>query len=208
MPPMTPPSADEFYEMFLGEGTEPIEWSRIAPFQDLCIRLLAESGLDDTQKPTMVQSEITYRLPELSQPRRGGFHVFVSKHNPNGAYVMEEVKRALTEEKGTLLTTDDAERMRECECFLVYLTALTWTSGEASEALAQEEATAEEDNMLRAILGDVLEDVAWIDDDEEEKLARLKFGTHDYTMADEQTIAAAREAFRPFQEYFGVASEV
>ena len=35
-----------------------------------------------------------------------------------------------------------------------------------------------------------------------------KFGTHDYTMADEQTIAAAREAFRPFQEYFGVASEV
>ena len=141
-PPMTPPSADEFYEMFLGEGTEPIEWARIAPFQDLCIRLLAETGLDDTQKPTMVQSEITSRLPELPQPRRGGFHVFVSKHNPNGAYVMEEVKRALTEEKGTLLTTDDAERMRECECFLVYLTALTWTSGEASDAFAKEVQTA------------------------------------------------------------------
>ena len=35
-----------------------------------------------------------------------------------------------------------------------------------------------------------------------------KFGKHDYTMADDQTITAAREAFRPFQEYFGVASEV
>ena len=35
-----------------------------------------------------------------------------------------------------------------------------------------------------------------------------KFGKHDYEMGDAETIAAARAAFRPFQEYFGVASEV
>ncbi|MCR9092673.1 MAG: sulfotransferase [bacterium] len=35
-----------------------------------------------------------------------------------------------------------------------------------------------------------------------------KFGKHDYEMGDPETIAAARAAFRPFQEYFGVASEV
>ena len=35
-----------------------------------------------------------------------------------------------------------------------------------------------------------------------------KFGKHDYEMGDPETIAATRAAFRPFQEYFGVASEV
>jgi len=35
-----------------------------------------------------------------------------------------------------------------------------------------------------------------------------KFGKHDYEMGDPETIAAARAAFRPFQKYFGVASEV
>lgn len=35
-----------------------------------------------------------------------------------------------------------------------------------------------------------------------------KFGKHDYALGDPETIAATRAAFRPFQEYFGVASEV
>ena len=35
-----------------------------------------------------------------------------------------------------------------------------------------------------------------------------KFGKHEYDMGDAETIAAARAAFRPFQEYFGVASEI
>ena len=35
-----------------------------------------------------------------------------------------------------------------------------------------------------------------------------KFGKHDYEMGDPETIAATRAAFRPFQDYFGVASEV
>ena len=92
-----------------------------------CIIVAADKGVFFGPRPPL----------DLAFERNGGdIHVFVSKHNPNGAYVMEEVKRALTEEKGTLLTTDDAERMRECECFLVYLTALTWTSGEASDAFA------------------------------------------------------------------------
>ena len=35
-----------------------------------------------------------------------------------------------------------------------------------------------------------------------------KFGKHEYDLGDAAAIAAARAAFRPFQEYFGVASEV
>jgi hypothetical protein len=35
-----------------------------------------------------------------------------------------------------------------------------------------------------------------------------KFGKHEYAVGDDETIAAAREAFRPFQEYFGVRSEI
>jgi hypothetical protein len=35
-----------------------------------------------------------------------------------------------------------------------------------------------------------------------------KFGKHDYEIGDPQTIASMREAFRPFQSYFGVASEI
>ena len=35
-----------------------------------------------------------------------------------------------------------------------------------------------------------------------------KFGKHDYEIGDADTIRAMRAAFRPFQDYFGVASEV
>ena len=35
-----------------------------------------------------------------------------------------------------------------------------------------------------------------------------KFGKHDYELGDAETIAALRAAFRPFQDYFGVASEI
>ena len=35
-----------------------------------------------------------------------------------------------------------------------------------------------------------------------------KFGKHDYDLGGPETIRAMREAFRPFQEYFGVRSEV
>jgi len=35
-----------------------------------------------------------------------------------------------------------------------------------------------------------------------------KFGKHEYELGDAETIAAARAAFRPFQSYFGVESEV
>ena len=35
-----------------------------------------------------------------------------------------------------------------------------------------------------------------------------KFGKHEYSVGNDDTIAIAREAFRPFQEYFGVRSEV
>lgn len=35
-----------------------------------------------------------------------------------------------------------------------------------------------------------------------------KFGKHEYEIGSAETIAAMRAAFRPFQEYFGVASEI
>lgn len=35
-----------------------------------------------------------------------------------------------------------------------------------------------------------------------------KFGKHNYATGDGEMIAAARDAFRPFQEYFGVQSEI
>lgn len=35
-----------------------------------------------------------------------------------------------------------------------------------------------------------------------------KFGRHEYDVGDPETIAAARAAFRPFQEYFGVRNEL
>ena len=35
-----------------------------------------------------------------------------------------------------------------------------------------------------------------------------KFGAHEYDTGSDAIIAEAREAFRPFQEYFGVKSEI
>ena len=35
-----------------------------------------------------------------------------------------------------------------------------------------------------------------------------KFGKHEYDLGSPEAIRVAREAFRPFQEYFGVRSEI
>ena len=42
----------------------------------------------------------------------------------------------------TLFATTDADRLAECEHMLLYLKGLTWTRGEASEALAEDERRA------------------------------------------------------------------
>jgi hypothetical protein len=81
--------------------------------------------------------ELKQRVPALPAPRDGcTYHVYCSPHNASAAELMHEVAR---EQPGfNVLVTQSIDELHSCERMLIYLTSLTWTSGETSNAFAQE----------------------------------------------------------------------
>jgi hypothetical protein len=96
---------------------------------------------------TYVDREIISQQPEPLLPPRGLFHVYCSMANPGAAGLIQELARecglhahegepnASQAENVVYLTTDKAN-MRCCDHVLLYLTAQTWTRGDASDALS------------------------------------------------------------------------
>ena len=88
-----------------------------------------------------VQGElVNKRLRGLLPPTKGsgvGHHIFCS---PNNIGSLELIQELMDEHKelGRCATTQNLEDLDSCDHMLVYLTGLTWTSGETSLALASE----------------------------------------------------------------------
>jgi len=117
-------------------AVEAIEWNRIGHFQDVTMRLIAERLLPEGHAPVYVQGELTSQpAVALPAPRDGRrFHVYRCPSNAGAETLLDELGTAL---QLTIETTQQASQLKECECMLVYLNAATWTSAEASAALAE-----------------------------------------------------------------------
>jgi hypothetical protein len=141
--------------------------ARLGPMQDVTLRLIAQrlvrigpssptlhpggtSMIETTRvmnmsmrSPVGDAEELYVRgdavhTPSTLRPLSAGrtYHLFVSEHNAGADALVDELRatRGLT----ALQWTSRLEELLRCEAMLVYLTAATWTRGEASDAFARE----------------------------------------------------------------------
>ena len=153
----TLPSTDELLSTLYARTW--IEWSRITPFQDVAMRLLAQfvnqnqSALTDEQSRSMEQESKgeshraadTYLQGEMIKsfnvdgllppyaPAR--FHVYCSQHNPGSASLIREVNATLD---ARIILSEKPDEQLECERMVIYLNACTWTRGASTDALSRE----------------------------------------------------------------------
>ena len=122
-----------------------IEWDRIGCFQDVTMRLIATRLLpektlaakDGAKRGVYVQGEVANMKTALKKPASDKrFHVYCSPLNEGAAAVIDEVGRAfgLTVER-----TSELSELGQCHKFVLYLTALTWGSGETVSAQIADE---------------------------------------------------------------------
>ena len=134
-------------------AAEPIEWNRIGHFQDVTMRLIANAILwpsSEVSSSTYVDCELLSQQPVPLAPPRASYHVYASTINPRAAALVQEVandRECLMHEgkaidkkaKDVLYFTTDKADLCSCDHMLLYLTAETWTRGDAvSDALAAE----------------------------------------------------------------------
>ena len=121
-----------------------IEWDRIGCFQDVTMRLIATRLLpeemlaakDGAKRGVYVQGEVDNRKTALKKPASDKrFHVYCSPLNEGAAAVIDEVGKAFG---FTVEQTNEMSELGQCAKFVVYLTALTWRSGETSDQFADE----------------------------------------------------------------------
>ena len=129
------PSADVLHTALF--DVEPIEWIRIGKFQDVSMRLIAEAILPEPlDEGTYLQGELSRVVPTLPAPRDGcSYHVYCSTCNAGAAELMRE---AAAQCNLRIAITENADDLGESERMLVYLTGLTWTSGEATVAFVEQ----------------------------------------------------------------------
>ena len=126
---------------------EPIEWNRVGAFQDVSLRLIAESMLPKGHPQTYLQGELTITSFKLTLPKpKGGkeFHIYCSPSNVGSAELISEVSKALSL---NIKVTRSISDLGKCERMLVYLNELTWTSGETTARFANEVVHAMDQNM-------------------------------------------------------------
>jgi len=142
------PSATELFQALC--ASEPVEWNRLQIFQDVTMQRIVERLLPDGHPPTYLQGDLTRRKYSLLSPSNGRrYHAYCSKHNAGADILADEVRKEL---KLDFDVATNFDQLDECECMLVYLTSLTWTRGEDSDALAKEvsAAMAQEKPLLLA----------------------------------------------------------
>jgi hypothetical protein len=150
------PSTDALMEYVYGKET--IEWNRIGAFQDVTMRLICEAHLwagnyINEKGITFLQGEMVREKPHLPPPsfattadarsaekstakaEKSCFHAYCSPQNHGAAELMNELATALTLD---VKISHALEDLGKCNCFIIYLNFLTWTSGERSEVLANE----------------------------------------------------------------------
>ena len=128
------PEGATLYEALF--AADAVEWNRIGAFQDVTMRLLAQRLLPEGHAPVYVQGElISQAVPALPEPRDGRrFHAYCCPSNVGATELFKEIGEKL---EPSIKSTAGLRQLEDCECMLVYLTAATWTSGEASVRLAE-----------------------------------------------------------------------
>jgi hypothetical protein len=150
------PRAEELFATLFAD--EPVEWNRLGVFQAVTLRLIAERVLRDalvalnrasssltSSSPNQADTGGTYyvhgelankKLPPLRSPSHAsGYHVYCSPGNAGAVELIEEVATKFAMQPRVTRSIDD---IGICDYMLVYLTALTWTSGEVSAAFGEE----------------------------------------------------------------------
>jgi hypothetical protein len=132
------PRGDELLAALFAD--EPIEWNRLSVFQDVTLRLIAARVLQHSRVApggTYVQGELSNKKlqPLRSPAHENGYHVYCSPHNAGALELVQEMAAVLSMNP---LATESIDNIAMCDHMLVYLTALTWTSGNASAAFAKE----------------------------------------------------------------------
>ena len=112
-----------------------IEWNRLTAFKDVTVRLIAERLLN-TKFEVYLQGTIGWQADrEIPLTHRRQYHLYCSRSCPGARELVYEMNTLL----GTSLKwTSKLEELSQCEHFLLYLTARTWTGGKASRAFARE----------------------------------------------------------------------
>jgi len=126
-------SPSELYEFIFKYS--PLVWGRLGPYQDMTLRLIAEEVLS-LQKPTYVLGELATQYPTLPPPRRGEYHLFCSASNLDAGKLLDELVSELHLDE--FRWSSEIKDLPACAFMLIYLTAQTWTSGEASTKFAIE----------------------------------------------------------------------
>jgi hypothetical protein len=104
-------------------------------FQDVSMRLIAQRVLPDATTPCFVTGELAHLKLVMSPPREGRHHVYCSQNNAGAIELLQEAQIALQVE---LEWTSSRSELASCARMLIYLDGRTWTSGEASDSLADE----------------------------------------------------------------------
>ena len=130
------PDADELYAALFKQ--EPIVWERVGVFQDVSLRLLAERLLDEgLQGATYLPYELTRQRVRLPPPRgRRRFHLFCCADNAGADELTGELGASFRQGQ-KLEVTSNVSEVAACERALLYLNGKTWTSGDASVAIAR-----------------------------------------------------------------------
>ena len=114
--------------------SDPIEWARLSPFQDVSMRLIAQS-VTLVDSAVYLEGEVAMATPILPPPHNKAYHIYCSPNNSGAEELMNEMAGAHGLQ---LKVTTEASALGECMHALVYLNGETWTSGAVSEAFATE----------------------------------------------------------------------
>lgn len=132
-------------ESALFGGKDPIEWIRIGAFQDVTLRLIADSLLPAGHASTYVQDELICSKPtEPPVLQSSRFHVLCSRNNSGAKELMLELG---SEHNFKVSVTENIDDLALCSHMLVYLTALTWTQGDSSAVFATDVRRAMDSNL-------------------------------------------------------------
>jgi len=137
------PTAQNLADALLSGPHPALEWSRLSPYQDATLRLLAERLLPEVfQGATYLQGEICQqRFARLRRLKGHQYHLFVSQQNAGASELVDELRRM----RGlALVTTSNLAELPHCDAMLVYLNGHTWTSDEVSAAFGREVLSAME----------------------------------------------------------------
>ena len=129
------PSSQDIYNALF--ASDPIEWQRLAPYQNVALRLIGERLLPAKHPGVYLQDELAFMSPNLPTVPPGQYHLFCSRNN-SGALELIREAAARYPSFGAVRVCTSAAEIPQCAAMLVYLNGNTWTRGERSTSFAAE----------------------------------------------------------------------